>query len=194
MRYSEGHKEETRKRVLTVAARTLRAKGPERLGVAEVMAEAGLTHGGFYAHFKSKDDLLAAAVDEAFAEGRQLWFRAAGEHPGLEGLERYIDFYVSPTHRDRTDTGCPVAALGPAFARADSPAADIFRANVQRLIGAIAGRLPGEDEAERAARATSIFAEMMGSVQLARALPDPETSDRALAAARASLKARIAIA
>lgn len=191
MRYSETHKQETRERVLAVAARTLRSRGPERLGVAEVMAEAGLTHGGFYAHFKSKDDLLAAAVEEAFKDGRALWRTATEDYPGVEGLARYIDFYVSGQHRDRLDTGCPVAALSADFARTPSAAGDAFRANVARLLGAIAERLPGEDKAARAAEAGAIFAGMMGAVLVARAIPDREASNRLLAAARDNLKARI---
>ena len=191
MRYSETHKQETRDRVLAVAARALRTQGPERLGVAEVMAEAGLTHGGFYAHFKSKDDLLAAAVEEAFKDGRALWMAATEDYPGIEGLARYIDFYVSGQHRDRLDTGCPVAALNADFARVPSAAGDTFRANVARLLGVIADRLPGEDAQARTAEAGAIFGEMMGAVLVARAIPDRETSNRLLAAARDNLKARI---
>lgn len=191
MRYSETHKQETRERVLAVAARTLRTKGPERLGVAEVMAEAGLTHGGFYAHFKSKDDLLTAAVDAAFRDGRDLWRRATEGLPGAEGLARYIELYVSGQHRDRIDTGCPIAALGGDFARTPSAAGDVFRANVDRLLGAMAERLPGEDAEARATLSASIFAEMMGALLVSRAIADRDGSDRLLAAARDNLKARI---
>jgi len=191
MRYSGTHKQETRERVLAIAARALRAKGPERLGVSEVMAEAGLTHGGFYAHFKSKDDLLAAAVEEAFKDGRALWARATKDHPGVEGLARYIDLYVSEAHRDRIDTGCPIAALGGDFARSDSAAAVVFRASLERLLGAMAERLPGDDAEARATLAASLFAEMMGAVLVARALGDQPASSRTLEAARRNLRARI---
>jgi len=191
MRYSEGHKQETRERVVKVAARALRAKGPDRLGVAEVMAQAGLTHGGFYAHFKSKDDLLAAAVEEAFRQGRNLWLRSTEERPGIEGLARYIENYVSEAHRDRIDTGCPIAALGAEFARTETEAGRIFAQNLDRLLGVIAERVPGETEASRKGLAASVFAEMMGSVLLSRALSDRQASNQILAAARDSLKARI---
>lgn len=191
MRYSGTHKQETRERVLAIAARALRGKGPERLGVSEVMAEAGLTHGGFYAHFKSKDDLLAAAVEEAFKDGRALWFRATRDHPGIEGLARYIDLYVSESHRDRLDTGCPIAALGGDFARVDSAAGKVFRENLERLLAAIAERLPGDDAEARATLSSSLFAEMMGAVLVARALGDQPASTRTLDAARRNLKARI---
>jgi len=193
MRYSDTHKLETRDRVLKVAARTLRAKGPERLGVAEVMAEAGLTHGGFYAHFKSKDALLVAAVEEAFTDGRRLWARATEGYPGVEGLARYIDFYVSEGHRDRIDSGCPIAALGADFARSDSEAGRAFSASLDRLIGAMADRLPGEGR-DRPTAAAAIFAEMMGAVLVARALGDPAASSAVLAAARDNLKRRIGAA
>lgn len=191
MRYSGTHKQETRERVLGIAARALRARGPDRLGVAEVMAEAGLTHGGFYAHFKSKDDLLAAAVDEAFKDGRALWARATKDHPGVTGLARYIDLYVSEAHRDRLDTGCPIAALGGDFARTDSAAAKAFRSNLERLLGAMAERLPGENAGARAMLAASLFSEMLGAVLVARALGDQPLSGQTLEAARRNLRARI---
>lgn len=191
MRYSKTHKQETRERVLTIAARALRARGPERVGVAEVMAEAGLTHGGFYAHFKSRDDLLAAAVEAAFEDGRALWASATAGMPGVEGLARYVDRYVSAGHRDRIDTGCPIAALGADFARSRSAAAEGFRTNFQRLLGAMADQLPGDDALDRATRAASLFAEMMGAVLVARAMGDQPSSDRLLETARNNLRARI---
>ena len=100
MRYDAGHKMETRKKVLREAAKAVRALGPDRVSVADVMASVGLTHGGFYAHFKSKDDLLAAAVDEMFIDAGALVDRSIAGLGPAEGLSDYIDNYLSARHRD----------------------------------------------------------------------------------------------
>src|SRR6516225_1792267 len=100
MRYDAEHKQKTRAKVLEVAAQAIRKDGPDRIGVASVMAEAGLTHGGFYAHFKSKDELVTAAIEQMFEESRA---RVAHEMEGrtpAAGLAAYIDFYLSKKHRD----------------------------------------------------------------------------------------------
>src|ERR1700742_3948912 len=111
MRYSDTHKAETHARLLQIAGRMLREKGPENLAVAEVMKEAGLTHGGFYAHFKSKDALLIETLDRVFDSGRYKFDRATEGMPPRHALGAYIDFYVSTRHRDGIANGCPVTAL-----------------------------------------------------------------------------------
>src|SRR4051812_43101418 len=98
MRYDTEHKQKTRATVVQAAAKAIRADGPDRVAVAAVMAEAGLTHGGFYAHFKSKDDLVAAAIAQMFADaGARLDHETAGREPA-EGLSSYVDFYLSKKH------------------------------------------------------------------------------------------------
>lgn len=111
MRYHAEHKQRTRERVLKEAAKAIRAEGPHRIAVAGVMAKAGLTHGGFYAHFKSKDDLVAAAIDEMFKDASRRFFNATDGFSPQDGMVRYINFYLSRDHRDARGTGCPVAAL-----------------------------------------------------------------------------------
>ena len=111
MRYDTDHKEKTRKRVLGEAAKAIRENGPEGIGVAGIMAAAGLTHGGFYAHFKSKDELIAAAIDEMFNDASSRFARATEGFSPEVGMVRYINFYLSREHRDARSTGCPVAAL-----------------------------------------------------------------------------------
>ena len=111
MRYDAEHKQKTRSKVLEVAAKAIRSDGPDRIGVAGVMAEAGLTHGGFYAHFKSKDELVAAAIEQMFEESRARVAHEMEGHPPAEGLANYIDFYLSKKHRDARGAGCPMAAL-----------------------------------------------------------------------------------
>src|SRR5215468_4294771 len=111
MRYDTEHKQRTYERVVKAAARTIRAKGPDRVAVAEVMAEVGLTHGGFYAHFASKDDLVAAAIGQMFEESRARLLLETENRTPRDGLASYIDFYLSAKHRDARSSSCPVAAL-----------------------------------------------------------------------------------
>ena len=111
MRYDAEHKQRTREKVLKAAAKAIRAKGPDRIGVAEVMADVGLTHGGFYAHFESKDDLIAAAVSQMFDESRGRLNAETEGRSAAAGLRSYIDFYLSAAHRDARRWGCAVAAL-----------------------------------------------------------------------------------
>src|SRR6476661_9385937 len=99
MRYSETHKEETHAKLVKLAGRALRENGPEKLAVADLMRAAGLTHGGFYAHFKSKDVLLAQALEGVFEESKKKFQRATQGLPPRQALASYIDFYVSPLHR-----------------------------------------------------------------------------------------------
>nr|QQZ49690.1 TetR/AcrR family transcriptional regulator [Phenylobacterium glaciei] len=107
MRYSEDHKAETRDRVVKAAANAMRRLGPDRVSVAEIMSEVGLTHGGFYAHFKSKDALVGAAVEAAFAQSRwRLGKLALNDDPQIL-LAGLVDFYVSADHRDHPSAAAP---------------------------------------------------------------------------------------
>src|SRR3979411_403724 len=113
MRYSENHKQETRARVLKVAAKTLREKGPDKLGVAEVMEAAGLTHGGFYAHFASKDDLVSQAIECASEQSRSRLAQTADKAPPGKKLRAVTDAYLSADHYKHPERGCLIAAIGP---------------------------------------------------------------------------------
>jgi TetR/AcrR family transcriptional repressor of nem operon len=192
MRYDSNHKERTRQRVLTEAAAALRAHGPNRIGVATLMSRVGLTHGGFYAHFKSKEDLVAQAISHMFEETRQR-FAAHAEHldPAV-ALSRYIDMYVSPRHRDSPEHGCPLPALCGDLARMPATARKRFAAGMDDLARSIAHLLRelGKPAPERLA--ASMLAEMVGAIALSRAIEDTATSDRILRTSRDALKARIA--
>jgi TetR/AcrR family transcriptional regulator, transcriptional repressor for nem operon len=193
MRYTSTHKEETRAKVVRAAAEAMRARGPDGVGVAEVMAEAGLTHGGFYAHFPNKDALVGAAISFAFDESRER-FRKAGE--GLSPaayLDQFIDSYVSARHRDAPERGCPLAALSSDLPRQGAPARAAFDAGVRSMIRMIADRLQVGDPESREALAGSLVAEMAGAVALARAVADRDLSDRLLQDSRIRLKARMGL-
>src|SRR5215470_8150773 len=111
MRYDDNHKERTRARVLTEAAAAIRSKGVERVGVAEVMAGAGLTHGGFYAHFESKDDLVTQAITHMFDAAYASFLNHTEGRDPAEALSKDVDAYLATSHRLDRAHGCPIAAL-----------------------------------------------------------------------------------
>lgn len=193
MRYGAEHKEQTRKRVLKAAAKAIRANGPQGVAVAGVMAEVGLTHGGFYAHFKSKDDLVGASIDQMFAEGSE---RARREIEGVDpatGLGRYIDFYLSPAHRDARGAGCPLPYLSADAPRMDAASRARFADGVAQLTDRLARLLAEIGHSDPAGTASSLLAEMVGALSLARADPDPARSDAILERSRAALKTRFGL-
>ena len=193
MRYDAEHKARTRERVLIEAAAAIRANGPDRIGVAGLMGNAGLTHGGFYAHFKSKDDLVAQAISYMFEESRERFFKHT-EHPDAAvALAQYIDMYVSQRHRDAPERGCPLPSLSGDLARMPAAARKRFTAGLDSLTRSIARRLKelGRPAPERLA--ASMLAEMVGAIALSRAMEDPAASNRLLESSREALKARIGI-
>ena len=133
MRYDADHKQKTRERVLKAAAKAIRAEGPHKIGVAAVMAEAGLTHGGFYAHFESKDDFVAAAIGQMFLEGRTRLDRAMEGRGPAEGLANYVGFYLSGGHRDTWTSGCPLPFLSADAPRLPAPSREQFAQGVTLL-------------------------------------------------------------
>lgn len=193
MRYDTEHKQKTRAMVLQAAAKAIRADGPDRVAVAGVMAEAGLTHGGFYAHFKSKDELVAAAIGQMFEEASRRWeHETSGRTPG-EGLLAYIDFYLSRKHRDARGLGCPMAALSSDLPRLSGPAREQFAADVQRSTARLGEKLAALGHAAAEAEARSMVAELIGALSLARIEPDAKRSDAILAASRKQLKQRLGL-
>ena len=193
MRYDATHKQQTRQRVLRVAAKAIRSEGAHRVGVAGVMCEAGLTHGGFYAHFDSKDALVAAAIGQMFEESLTHWERETQGRGDAEGLAVYVDLYLSAKHRDRPDTGCPIAALACELPRLDAAARETFAAGARRLADAIAQPLSRLGHADASTLATSVMAELVGALALARCEPDRARSDALLAASRDALHRRLGL-
>lgn len=192
MRYSDTHKEETRKTIVKAAATAVRAKGPDGVGVAEIMAQAGLTHGGFYAHFPNKEALVAAAVDEAFGQSGRRFQKITAGMSAAEALSTFVDSYVSPEHRAYPARGCPLATLSSDLPRQGRGVREAYERGVRGLIGRIAGWLP-EDLADREGLAASLAAEMAGVVALSRAIADDVEAERLLAGARARIKNRMGI-
>lgn len=184
MRYPKDHKDKTHRRIVDTAARAFRAHGLDGVGVADLMAEAGLTHGGFYAHFASKDALIAEACRQALdATIETLDFRARGAPPG-EGLRAVARTYLSRSHRDDAARGCILASLAGDIARAAPETRHAVTETLGRLVAVIAGQIPGGDAA-RTRRALAVAASLVGAMALARAVDDSALSDAILEATRA---------
>lgn len=192
MRYDAEHKQKTREKVLRAATKAIRADGPHRIGVAGVMAKAGLTHGGFYAHFDSKDDLVVAAIGMMFEDGRARMQMETQEREPALALSSYVDFYLSARHRDAS-TGCPIPTLAADLPRLSRPARVRFSAGVSRLRGMLAERLEQAGHTDAAQAASSMLSEMVGALSLARAEADPALSDAILDHSRRALKTRFGL-
>lgn len=193
MRYADSHKDETHQKLLKIAAAQLRVKGPERLGVADVMAAAGLTHGGFYAHFKSKDDLLTQAMAVGFAQAKRRWHRRLEGLPPRHMLATFIDAYVSPTHRDDPANGCAIASLNSDLPRQSKAFRAAFETGIRNLSGMMTAWMTDAGIADAEKLSPSILAAMAGAVALARGISDPELSGELLASTRAGIKARLGL-
>jgi TetR/AcrR family transcriptional repressor of nem operon len=189
LRYPDSHKEETRAKLVKAAAAAVRAKGPDGVGVAEIMKDVGLTHGGFYAHFPSKEALVAAAIGEAFDQGRRRFGRLTADLTGLDALGAFVDSYVSMDHRAFPERGCPVATIASDLPRQGAAVRAVFDAGVTSLIDRVANWLPGDAD-ERQGLAGSLVAEMAGAVALSRAVSDDAMAARFLEQSRRRIRAR----
>jgi TetR/AcrR family transcriptional repressor of nem operon len=191
MRYDAEHKQKTREKVLDAAAEAIRLEGPHKVGVAGVMAKAGLTHGGFYAHFESKDELVACAIGHMFDTSARRRLDSYQGKPPAEALNAYLDFYLSEAHRDARTTGCAMPALAADLPRLPTASQDAFAAGVRRLTGRLAGLIADMGQANAEDLASSMVAEMVGALSLARAEPDRARSDLMLERSRRVLKQRL---
>jgi TetR/AcrR family transcriptional regulator, transcriptional repressor for nem operon len=167
MRYGAQHKEATRARIIETAARVLRRDGIEAAGVASLMAEAGLTNGAFYAHFASKEALVAEAVVAALQETAAVIARKIDDAAAGHRLDAVVDHYLQPKHVAHPELGCAVAALGPELARRPESTRAVVGGAIERLVAIIAGTLP-EGHADPMAVARTVFGSMVGTIQLAR--------------------------
>jgi len=186
---SGSKKEETRERILRAAARAIRKHGYEGVGVADVMKEAGLTHGGFYAHFGSRDALLAAAADQAGAESIETLTRAiAAAKPGQE-LMALVDTYLSDRHVAAPEQGCAIAAAGSEVPRQHVEVRRAASRRIKDLIGLIERQFPEWGRSAAHDKAMGIAATLVGALVLARAVDDAQLSNRIRKAAREQIRA-----
>jgi TetR/AcrR family transcriptional repressor of nem operon len=184
MRYPQSHKAETRARILAAAGASFRARGDEAVGVDEVMAEAGFTAGGFYRHFSSKEDLLAASLVETGAASRRGLLAGLEEVQGPALLRAVAGRYLSRTHRDAAEAGCPLPALSAEVARAGAGPRLEVQQYLTALAREVAGRVPPAPGLSAEDRVLATAAVLVGGLLLARAVPDEALSERILRAAR----------
>jgi AcrR family transcriptional regulator len=182
-------KEETRERILRAAARAIRKHGYEGVGVADVMKEVGLTHGGFYAHFKSRDALLAAAAEQEGVESSEHLSRAiAAAKPGQE-LMALVDAYLSDGHVAAPEQGCAIAAAGSEVPRQHADVRRVASRRIKDIIGLIERQFPEWGKRAAHDKAMAIAATLVGSVVLARAVDDAQLSRSIRKAARELVRA-----
>ena len=186
MRVSREKSAETRERILDVAATLFREKGFDGIGLAEIMQAAGLTHGGFYKHFGSKDDLEAQATGVALARNAADW-RRLFEGAAARPLSAFIDEYLSPHHRDDLGKGCAIAALGADVARQGERVRSALTGGLEPFLQLLSDAIPGRSKAVRRRKAIATMAELIGTLILARAVDDPALSDEILAATSLNL-------
>jgi AcrR family transcriptional regulator len=177
VRYGTEHKQATRRRIIETAGRRLKRDGIDGSGVATLMADAGLTNGAFYAHFASKDDLVATAVADQLREQRESLNAVA---PGRAGVEQYVRAYLSAQHRDNPADGCPSAALLDEIGRGADAVKRAYTDGLLAVIDDIAARLDPDDPPSARASTLSVFALMAGTLQLSRALADRQLADAVL--------------
>jgi TetR/AcrR family transcriptional regulator, transcriptional repressor for nem operon len=182
MRVTKEQAMENRGRIIDVASMLFRQKGFDGIGVADLMKSAGLTHGGFYGHFASKDDLAAQAYSHAISTTADRWTALVDDRPA-EALRAIVLSYLSLRHRDDPGKGCPMVALGPDVARGDRPLRRVFTEGLRPLIDILTKIVPGRSKASQRETALATMAGLVGAVVLARAVDDADLSDEILSAA-----------
>ena len=187
MGYSKAQKAKTHERIVKLASKRFREVGLAGIGIAELMKEAGLTVGGFYKHFDSRDDLVAEAVSSAFG-GWKRRVEAAKSGGAPVSYEKLIDEYLNEAHRDNPGTGCAFSALAPEIARSDKRTRALTSEQVRNDIQLIATLLPGRDKRTARSRAILIFSALVGAMSLARAVSNEALSREILESVAELLK------
>lgn len=189
MKVSREKAAENRERIIDAAGALFRSKGFNGIGVADIMKAADLTHGGFYGHFASKDDLAAQASQRAMASAINTWTKIVANAPG-KPYEALLRHYLSAHHRDDPGRGCAFAALGADAGRGGQGVRDAFAEGLRALIDVLAPTVPGPAKAPSRSRrreALATMSELVGAVILARSVGDTALSNEILAATRQDL-------
>ena len=184
MRYRPGHKIKIHRKIVEDASRRLRAEGLNGAAVAAVMRDTGLTHGGFYKHFGSKDDLLVESLRESFREIEDTLVRAAEQSPPGEAWKAVVKAYLRPELCEHPERGCPLAALAPELARADKGMKPQIVAELVKYKSQMLPFMPGRRTVDKERAFFSIFSTMIGAVEIARMLPDPAMREKVLTSTR----------
>ena len=184
MRYRPEHKAEVRQKIVKDASRRIRAEGMNGAAVAAVMRDTGLTHGGFYKHFGSKDDLVIESLHEAFREiADTLAVAAEQSRPGT-AWKAIVKTYLSPEYCEHVERGCPLPALGPELARVDKSMRGKILSELVNYKNRMLPFMPGRRTAEKERAFFSIFSTMIGAIEIARMLPDPAMQEKVLTSTR----------
>ena len=184
MRYRPEHKIETHRKIVRDASRRVRAEGLSGAAVAAVMRDTGLTHGGFYKHFASKDELLVESLKEAFREIIDTLIRAAEQAPPGEGWKAIVKTYLRPEMCEHPEHGCPLATLGPELARVDKRMKPQIVAELVNYKNQMQPLMPGRRTLDKERAFFAIFSTMIGATEIARLLPDPAMREKVLGSAR----------
>ena len=184
MRYSREHKLETHARIVRKASVRLREKGAHGIGVADLMKEAGLTHGGFYAHFNSRDALVIEAFAFAMDRGTERWRKLAEVTPPDKRLAAIVSSYLTAVHRDDPGHGCAIPTLGAEIARENPKTRKAFAAKLEQMIDMLADQIPEVPRKAARKQAMGAIATMMGTLVLARIAGSGDFSDEILVAGR----------
>lgn len=184
MRYRPEHKAEVRQKIVKDASRRVRTQGLSGAAVAAVMQDAGLTHGGFYKHFKSKDELLLESLRESFQQIADMLTEAAEQSRPGTAWKTVVKLYLSPEHCNHPEWGCPVAALASELARVDKSIKPRLFDELTTYKNRILPFMPGRRTADKERAFIAIFSTMVGAVGMARLLPDPDAQAKVLATAR----------
>jgi TetR/AcrR family transcriptional repressor of nem operon len=184
MRYSREHKLETHARIVKKASVRLREKGAHGIGVADLMKDAGLTHGGFYAHFDSRDALVIEAFAYAMDRGTERWRKLAEQTPPDKRLATIVESYLTSIHRDDPGRGCAIPTLGAEIARENPKTRKAFAAKVEQMIDMLAEQIPQVPRKAARKQAVAAIATMMGTLVLARIAGNGDFSDEILGAGR----------
>jgi TetR/AcrR family transcriptional repressor of nem operon len=190
MRYSREHKLETHARIVKKASVRLRERGAHGIGVADLMKDAGLTHGGFYAHFDSREALVIEAFVYAMDRSMERWRKLAEQTPPDKRLVTIVDSYLTAVHRDNPGHGCAVPTLGAEIARESPKTRKTFAAKLDQMIEMLAAQVPGVPRKAARKRALATLATMTGTLVLARIAGNGDFSDEILGAGRDAVLAR----
>ena len=191
MRYSREHKLETHARIVKRASVRLREKGAHGVGVADLMKDAGLTHGGFYAHFDSREALVIEAFAYAMDRSTERWRKLSEQTPPDKRFAAIVNAYLSAVHRDDPGHGCAVPSLGSEIARESPKTRKAFAAKLEQMIGMLAEQIPGLPPKAARKQAMAALGTMMGTLVMARIAGNGELSDEILAAGRESVLGRV---
>jgi TetR/AcrR family transcriptional regulator, transcriptional repressor for nem operon len=187
MGHSQSEKKNNHERIVRIAAKRLREKGLEAVAIADVMKEVGLTVGGFYKHFASRDDLVVEALQAASDSWQRPGQQAASGRPSVN-FAGLVDDYLSENHRDRPGSGCPIGALAGDVARSNKRIRNLATERIRSALEMTAGLLPDKNKTSARKQAALVFSALVGALALSRAVSDESFSDEILQSVRELLK------